>query len=241
MDESRRVVGAEALCRWPHPKLGMLLPDRFVPLTEQFGLIREFGIVVLAKGVAELARWRSNPATDRLKLSVNINVQSLACDDFVSNLAALIESHGVDPRLLTLEMTESIMAKDRKVIGRRMLALKRLGVRLSLDDFGAGFSSLAYLKRLPFDELKIDGGFVADIERSESDRQLVKSILGTARTLKLTAVAEHVETMAQESFLRAFGCDFFQGYLYSPALPADDFVAFVEAHRGDRPEGRRSA
>lgn len=241
MDENRRVVGAEALCRWPHPQRGMLLPERFVPLTEQFGLIREFGSLVLAKGIAALARWQSQPATAGLRLSLNINVLSLAGDDFVPNLAALIESHGIDPRLLTLEMTESVMAKDRKIIARRMLALKRLGVRLSLDDFGAGFSSLAHLKRLPFDELKIDGGFVSDIERSESDRQLVKSILGTARTLKLTAVAEHVETAQQESFLRAFGCDFFQGYFYSPALPPADFVAFVEAHRGGRTESRRSA
>src|SRR5690606_28812710 len=156
---TRRIVGAEALCRWRHPKLGLLLPASFVPLTEQFGLIREFDSLVLAKGVAELARWRSSPATDRLRLSINVNVQALAGDDSVSSLAALIEGHGVDSRLLTLEMTEGIMARDRRVIARRMLALKRLGVRLSLDDFGSGFSSLAHLKRMPFDELKIDGGF----------------------------------------------------------------------------------
>ncbi len=241
VDESRRVVGAEALCRWRHPQLGMLLPARFVPLTERFGLIREFGNVVLAKGLAELARWQADPATAGLRLSVNVNVQCFACEDFVPNLAALIESHGLDARLLTLEMTEGVVAGGRKAIARRMLALKKLGVRLSLDDFGAGYSSLAYIKRLPFDELKIDGGFIADIERSESDRQLVKSILGTARTLKLTAVAEHVETVGQETFLRAFGCDCFQGHLYSPALPADAFVAFVEAHRGGRPRNRESA
>ena len=241
MDENRRVVGAEALCRWRHPRHGILMPERFVPLSEQFGLIREFGNVVLAKGIAELARWRANPATAKLRLSVNVNVQSLACDDFVGNLARLIESHGVDARLLTLEMTESVMAKDRRIIARRMLALKKLGVRLSLDDFGAGYSSLAHLKRMPFDELKIDGSFVADIEKSESDRQLVKSILGTARTLKLTAIAEHVEAVGQEAFLRAFGCDYFQGYLYSPALPSAQFVAFVEDNRDGWSEKRASA
>ncbi|MCO5145904.1 MAG: EAL domain-containing protein [Aquamicrobium sp.] len=241
MDENRRVAGAEALCRWNHPRLGLLMPERFVPLTEQFGLIREFGNRVLARGVAELARWRASPATRHLRLAVNINVQSLACDDFVANLAALIESHGVDARLLTLEMTESVMAKDRRLIARRMLALKKLGVRLSLDDFGSGYSSLAYLKRLPFDELKIDGGFVADIGKSESDRQLVKSILGTARTLRLTAVAEHVEEVAQETFLRAFGCDYFQGYLYSPALPSAAFIDFVERNRHGWSEKRASA
>lgn len=228
MDEAGRLVGAEALCRWNHPERGTLLPERFVPLTEQFGLIREFGNLVLAQGIAQLAAWKDNPALARLRLAINVNVQSFSCEDFVSNLVSLIADHDVDPRMLTLELTESVMAKDRKLISRRMHELKELGVRLSLDDFGSGLSSLAHLKRLPFDELKIDGGFIADIENSESDRALVKSILGTARTLKLTAVAEHVENVRQEAFLRAFGCDFFQGYLYSPALTPADFVDFAE-------------
>lgn len=246
MDDNGRIVGAEALCRWHHPEHGTLLPERFVPLTEQFGLIREFGNVVLAKGVAELARWQNLNATSRLRLALNINVQSFSCEDFVPNLTALISHHGIDARLLTLELTESVMAKDRKLIARRMNELKQLGVRLSLDDFGSGYSSLAHLKRLPFDELKIDGSFIADIESGESDRALVKSILGTARTLNLTAVAEHVENVRQEAFLRAFGCDFFQGYLYSPALTGDCFVEFVERRQmgdllGDLPQIRQSA
>lgn len=228
MDDTGRLVGAEALCRWNHPEHGTLLPERFVPLTEQFGLIREFGNFVLAQGIAQLAAWKSNPALSRLRLAINVNVQSFSCEDFVGNLARLVADHGVDPQMLTLELTESVMAKDRKLISRRMHEMKELGVRLSLDDFGSGLSSLAHLKRLPFDELKIDGGFITDIENSESDRALVKSILGTARTLKLTAVAEHVENVRQEAFLRAFGCDFFQGYLYSPALAPADFVEFAE-------------
>src|SRR5690606_22567809 len=190
LDDSGRIIGAEALCRWRHPELGMLLPDRFVPLTEQFGLVREFGHVVLAQGVAELARWRSNPTMAGLRMAINVNVLSFACEDFVTNLTSLIGKHGVDARLLTLELTESVMAKDLTLIAKRMNELKELGVRLSLDDFGSGYSSLAHLKSLPFDELKIDGGFIADIENGESDRALIKSILGTARTLKLTARSE---------------------------------------------------
>jgi diguanylate cyclase (GGDEF)-like protein/PAS domain S-box-containing protein len=230
-DDSGHVVGAEALCRWQHPEYGTLLPERFVPLTEQFGLIREFGNFVLSRGIAQLARWQQDDTTSRLRLAVNVNVQSLSCDDFLSNLAEMLATHGVDPGLLTLELTESVMSADRKYIGKRMHELKTLGVRLSLDDFGSGYSSLAHLKRLPFDELKIDGSFVADIESGESDRALVKSILGTARTLKLTAVAEHVENARQEAFLRAFGCDFFQGYFYSPALPEAAFAAFLRQRR----------
>lgn len=241
MDSNGRVAGAEALCRWPHPQLGMLLPRQFVPLTEQFGLSRQFTDLVLAKGLAELARWRDNQATAGLRLSLNVNAQAFVCTDFAPRLAALIDAHGVNPRLLTLEITESVTVRDRKAIARRILALKKLGVRLSLDDFGAGYSSLAYIKRMPFDELKIDGGFIDDIEHSESDRQLVKSILGTARTLKLAAVAGHVTTSGQEALLRAFGCDYFQGGFYSPALPADDFIAFAESHRDRRRPDRRSA
>ncbi|MEO3998711.1 EAL domain-containing protein [Mesorhizobium sp. CAU 1732] len=236
MDDVGRIVGAEALCRWHHPEFGTLLPERFVPLTEQFGLVREFGNLVLAKGVAELARWQGTRETAGLRLAINVNVQSFACDEFLSNLIGLIERHGVDPRLLTLELTESVMAKDRKLISRRMHELKQIGVRLSLDDFGSGYSSLAQLKRLPFDELKIDGSFIADIENGESDRALVKSILGTARTLKLTAVAEHVENVRQEAFLRAFGCDFFQGYLYSAALASDAFMEFVGRRHASEPD-----
>lgn len=246
MDENGCIVGAEALCRWMHPEHGMLLPECFVPLTEQFGMIREFGDVVLAQGVAELARWQQNPATRGLRLAINVNIESFVGESFVPNLTALIERHGVDARLLTFELTESATARDRHLIAKRMHELKALGVRLSLDDFGAGYSSLAQLKRLPFDELKIDGSFIADIETGESDRQLVRSILGTARTLNLTAVAEHVENPHQETFLRAFGCDYFQGYLYSPALTADEFMLFVAARRTaprphDTPDERRRA
>ena len=109
-----------------------------------------------------------------------------------------------------------------------MADLKQIGIRLSLDDFGTGYSSLTYLKKLPFDEVKIDGAFVADIENGDSDRVLVKTILAMARTLGLTAVAEHVENVRQEAFLRAHGCDFFQGYLYSKAVPIEQFLALVD-------------
>ena len=241
MNGSGHVEGAEALCRWLHPRLGELQPKQFVPLTEQFGLIHEFNDLVLAKSLAELARWQENPALAGIRLSVTVNAQVMTFDNFVTNLAAQIKSHGINPQLLTLEMTESVIAKDPRALARQMLALKKLGLRLSLDDFGASYSSLAYLKRMPFDELKIDGSFITDIERSESNRQLVKSILGTARTLKLETVAGHVTTKGQERLLNAFGCDYFQGALYSPALPADDFVKIAENHLCRRRKQQRIA
>lgn len=233
VNDDRQVAGAEALIRWRHPKHGMVYPDRFVPLAEQFGLNDQLTAFVLGRGVETLASWQKNPETAELRLALNVSVQSFGSDDFVPRLSRLIREHGVDASKLTLELTEHVMAKDHKRVAAQMADLKKLGVRLSLDDFGTGYSSLAYLKTLPFDEVKIDGGFVADIETTESDRALVRTILAMARTLGLTAVAEHVENVRQEAFLRAFGCDYFQGYLYSKPVEHSRFLEFV---RGSLPE-----
>ncbi len=229
VDDTGRVTGAEALVRWDHPSLGRILPDQFVALAEQFGLNDELAEFVFTKGLEALAVWQRDPAMAHLRLALNVSVQSFSSKDFIAMVRNKIKSHGVDPTMLTFELTEHVMAKDHQLVAARMAEAKKLGVRLSLDDFGTGYSSLAYLKQLPFDEVKIDGGFVADIENSDGDRALVKTILAMARTLGLTAVAEHVENPRQEAFLRAFGCDFFQGFLYSAALPADQFAEMFHA------------
>jgi diguanylate cyclase (GGDEF)-like protein/PAS domain S-box-containing protein len=235
VDDEREIMGAEALIRWHHPKLGLVMPDRFIALVEASGLNERFTAYVLEKGIETLAGWQRDPETAALRLALNVSVQSFRSDRFVPTLAALIEEHRVDASLLTLELTEHVMATDQAHLARQMSALKELGVRLSLDDFGTGYSSLAYLKTLPFDEVKIDGGFVADIETTENDRALVKTILAMARTLGLTAVAEHVENVRQEAFLRAFGCDLFQGYLYSRPLKADAFMDFCRIAQPEPP------
>src|SRR5690606_26128014 len=138
-----------------------------------------------------------------MTMSVNLSVQCLQHDRLVPGIRHLIETHGIPGSALTLEVTEHVLARDQDMIARRMQELKALGLRLALDDFGTGYSSLTYLKTLPFDEVKIDGSFVADIETTESDRILVKTILAMAQTLGLVAVAEKVETSQQETFLRA--------------------------------------
>jgi diguanylate cyclase (GGDEF)-like protein len=229
VDHTGRVTGAEALVRWEHPTLGRIPPDEFVALAEQFGLNDELADFVFGKGMEALAGWQRDPLMGHLRLALNVSVQSFSSDGFIAMARSKIEAFGVDPTMLTFELTEHVMAKDHRLVAARMAEAKKLGVRLSLDDFGTGYSSLAYLKQLPFDEIKIDGGFVADIENSDGDRALVKTILAMARMLGLSAVAEHVENVRQEAFLRAFGCDFFQGFLYSPAMPADQFAEMFRA------------
>ena len=224
-----KVTAAEALIRWNHPRRGTIFPDSFIPLAEQFGLIGDISNFVLAEAVKRLAQWSADPRLRRLGLAVNLSVKCFQNDDMPPFLAALLVQHRVDGSRLTIEVTEHAMARDQEQIAGRLDRLKQLGVRLSLDDFGTGYSSLTYLKRLPFDEVKIDGSFVADIETAENDRVLVKTILAMAQTLGLNAVAEHVETPAQEAFLREHGCQCFQGWLYSKALPARAFDTFVRA------------
>lgn len=232
MDRGLRVTGAEGLLRWTHPTLGPIAPDRFIPLAEQSGLIHSICRLVLGEAVLQLARWASDPATAGLRLSVNVSVQSFASSPAVDGLIELIDKHRIDGSLLTLEFTEHVTAGDAVAMGRKMSKLKALGVRFSLDDFGTGYSSLSRLKGLPFDEVKIDGSFVADIDKSEEDRDLVRTILAIADTLKLEVVAEHVETTSQQDFLLAAGCDRFQGFLYAPAMPAAEFERFVRANAG---------
>ncbi|MDV6226399.1 EAL domain-containing protein [Nitratireductor aquimarinus] len=221
------VVGAEALLRWNHADHGALSPSDFVGLAEQHGLSELLGRGVIETSVRTLAEWKKNPRLEGLRMAVNISLKSLRDPDFVAFLHDRLEEHGLNPQLLTLEMTERVLTSDQMQIQRRMNELKALGVRLSLDDFGTGYSSIAYLKKLPFDELKVDGSFIADIEASENNRALVQSMLDMASTLGLSAVAEHVQTARQEALLKASGCAFFQGWLYGRAMTGEDFARFV--------------
>lgn len=240
VDRDGEITGAEALVRWPHAQFGLVAPDRFIPIAEETGLIRELDRLVVKNGLRTLSQWQSDDLTSHLKLSINVSAQTFVEAEFVPLLTTLIKDSGADSRALTLELTEHVMAEDTDLIREHMTLLKQTGVRFSLDDFGTGFSSLSYLKKMPFDEVKIDGAFVADISNDEKDRALLKTILGMADTLGLVAVAEHVETTDQEQFLRAHDCRHFQGYLYGAAMPADRIVERL-AQRVDTPSPERSA
>lgn len=234
IDRSGHVSGAEALVRWPHPERGRLLAGAFVPVAEQYGLSEALTELVLDMAGKTLAAWSGNPATANLSMAVNVAVSTINSDRFVLFLRDLIARYRIEPARLTLEVKEDIMSADAPTAARHMNEIKALGVRLSLDNFGRGYSSLAFLKKMPFDELKVDGSFVADIEKSDGDCALVKTILAMAHALGLTSVAEHVETAEQDALLRDFGCDYLQGWHYSPALSQVDFVNYVAKRN---PEG----
>lgn len=227
VDAHGQINSAEALLRWNHPEFGTILPDRFVPLADQFGLACELAMIVFEKGIATLADWANDEQLAGIRLAINASARAFTNERFVPELMELLKGHNVPGNLLTIEITEHVAGQSEQVILRRMRELKALGIRLSLDDFGAGNSSLNYLKRLPFDEVKIDGSFVADIEAAETDRALVQTILGMTRTLGLTAVAEQVETASQEKFLRDNGCESYQGWHYAKAMPGAEFEAHV--------------
>jgi diguanylate cyclase (GGDEF)-like protein len=237
VDDELRCLGAEALLRWRHPVRGEIKPLIFLGLAEPFGLGAMIDAFVLKTACATLRSWQDHPATRGLSLSVNITANQLSRPEFITTVAEALGAAGVDPTLLTLELTEHVMLDDVVAVGRAMARLKGMGVKLALDDFGTGYSSLTYLRQLPLDVLKIDRSFVREIETNPSDRAIVQTILNFAENLGLSVVAEGVETERQMLMLRQHGCRIYQGFLFARPMPLDDFVAFAAAD----PESRRQA
>lgn len=235
LDDERIIVGAEALLRWDHPTRGTILPPQFLQLADEGGLGAELSAMVVEQGIATLASWQRDPELRNLRLALKMNARAFADAGFVAALHHSLRHHEVDARKLVFELTETVVACQTGAAIERMNQVKEIGVNLALDDFGTGSASILQLKQLPIDFIKIDGSFVGDIEKSDGDRSLVKTILAMARTLKVKTVAEHVENPRQEAFLRAFGCDFFQGYLYAPPMTARVFEDFVRQGRDLRP------
>jgi diguanylate cyclase (GGDEF)-like protein/PAS domain S-box-containing protein len=225
-----RVHGVEALLRWRHPERGLILPAEFVPLAELTGLILPIGPWVLRTACAQVRRWQES-GSHGLGLAVNISTRQFQQADLVAEVRRALQDSGLPPHSLDLEVTESHAMQDAESATETLRALKALGVRLSIDDFGVGHSSLGYLKRLPIDTLKIDRSFVRDIDSDPDDAAIVTAVLALARTLKLQVVAEGVENEEQLAFLRGLGCDRMQGNLFSPALPAEECASLLARHR----------
>jgi diguanylate cyclase len=225
VDADGRMMGAEALLRWQHPARGLVLPNEFILLAEQTGLILPLGHWALQTACEQLVSWSTRPATAGLTLAVNVSARQLRQPDFVSMVLSTVAQTGANPTRLKLEITESLLVNDVEDTIATMAALKTHGVGFSLDDFGTGYSSLSYLKRLPLDQLKIDRSFVHDVLTGTNDAAIVDTVIALGQSLGLTVIAEGVETEGQREFLARHGCQAFQGYLFSRALPAAEFDA----------------
>jgi diguanylate cyclase (GGDEF)-like protein/PAS domain S-box-containing protein len=223
IDHLRCVLGAEALLRWHHPERGLIPPAQFIPLAEETGLILPIGLWVLQTACAQLKAWQHHAHTRNLTLAVNVSPRQFRQADFVSQVQAAVQLHAINPKLLKLELTESLLLENVEETIATMNALKEVGILLSLDDFGTGYSSLQYLKRLPLDQLKIDQSFVQDIATDHSDKAIVRTIIAIAHSLDLDVIAEGVETNEQLTTLMSKGCIHFQGYLFGKPMPIEQF------------------
>ncbi|WP_342130001.1 sensor domain-containing protein [Hydrogenophaga sp. OTU3427] len=211
----------EALLRWNDPQLGQVSPGIFIPVAEETGFIVQVGLWVLQEAVRQAASWAT--AGHPLRVSVNVSALQFQHSQFAATVADCLLEHGLDPALLELELTESILIHDADEALERLQALAALGIKLSIDDFGTGYSSLGYLKQFPIHKLKIDRSFIASLHEQESDRAIVTAVVQMGHALRLEVVAEGVETETQRAFLARVGCDQFQGFLRSPGLPAAEF------------------
>ncbi len=222
-----KIFGAETLLRWLHPQRGMIPPGKFIPVAEETGLIEPIGDWVLKTACAQLVAWAAHPRTANLTLSVNVSASQFRQPDFVQQVTGIVERSGIQPSRLKLELTESMLVNDIEDVIRKMTALQALGVGFSLDDFGTGFSSLSYLKRLPLDQLKIDQSFVRGLPGDTSDMAIVRTLVSLGESLGLTVIAEGVETEEQRDWLHDNGCHSYQGYLFGKPVPVDQFEALV--------------
>ncbi|WP_271411436.1 putative bifunctional diguanylate cyclase/phosphodiesterase [Pseudomonas sp. Q1-7] len=223
---SGRITKLEALVRWQHPRLGLLMPDRFIGIAEANGFIAELDTWVLRRACRDLAGLAARGLHD-LRVAVNCSALSLSCDELADKVQQALQETGLRPQRLEMEVTENALMSNVNHALQQLERIRGLGVSISIDDFGTGYSSLAYLKRLPLDTLKIDRSFAMDIPGSHADMEIVQAIIGMAHTLHLQVVAEGVENHEQLDFLRDQGCDFIQGYLLSKPLPltaVEDFL-----------------
>jgi EAL domain-containing protein (putative c-di-GMP-specific phosphodiesterase class I) len=221
-----RVTGVEALIRWQHPDLGMVSPVRFISLAEETGLILPIGQWVLEEACRQLKGMHSQ-GFEELHVAVNLSPKQFRQRDLSRSISRVLDQAGVHPSLLELEVTESSVMEKGEAAIRALHDLKAMGVRLSIDDFGTGYSSLSYLKRFPIDALKVDKSFVHDITSDQDDAAITSAIIAMGHSLRLTIIAEGVETEEQLAFLRERECDKVQGYLFGRPMPAGELVELL--------------
>ncbi len=222
-------IGAEALLRWNHPIRGIVSPGEFIHIAEETGLIIPIGNWVIETACERLKAWENNPGMENFSLSVNVSARQFHQENFTDGLIAQLNHFAINPSLLKLELTESMLLEDIEHTIRVMRQLKETGVTFSLDDFGTGYSSLQYLRRLPLDQLKIDQSFVRDIATDDEAMTIVKTIIAMADSLNISVIAEGVETEKQAGLLEKAGCRNYQGYLFSKPVPVEQMEALIQS------------
>ncbi|MDO9151830.1 MAG: EAL domain-containing protein [Methylotenera sp.] len=223
----KQVVAAEVLLRWSHPTLGNVSPVEFIPIAEKTNHIIKIGHWVLAQACQQLKVWESDPILSQIKLSVNISAKQFLYINFVQELREILANTAINPDQLKLELTETAVIDNIDDVINKMKVLKQMGVRISLDDFGIGHSSLVYLKKLPVTQIKIDQSFVHDVLTDSNDAAIIQMILAVGKTIHCDIVAEGVEQVEQYELLRSFGCDYFQGYYFSRPTDVESFEKLV--------------
>jgi EAL domain-containing protein (putative c-di-GMP-specific phosphodiesterase class I) len=225
-----RVVGAEALVRWLHPKRGLIFPDDFIPQAEALGVIDEIGWIVAERGLSEISQFAGRDGIAPM-LSINVSVQSLRDLSFPERFLALINRHGFLAKDTILEITESGLMKEMSRTLDVLARLRMKNVQLSIDDFGTGFAVMQQLRNIPSTELKIDKSFVQNVHKNHSDWVMVQKTIEIGHDLGMRVVAEGVETQEQLDFVTAYGCDVVQGYLFSKPLPMQELRAWLMDYR----------
>jgi diguanylate cyclase (GGDEF)-like protein len=232
---NNRVRSAEALIRWRHPTRGLVPPNSFIPLAEETGLIVQIGEWVLREACRQMRVWL-DAGMSPVRVAVNLSARQFRHAHLTALVSSALDDAQLEPGFLELELTESAVMHDAEQSAATLQTLSAMGVHISIDDFGTGYSSLSYLRRFPLDKLKIDRSFIRDLMTSQDDMAIVRAIVSLAHSLRLRVVAEGVETAEQLDFLRGLGCDQYQGFFCSPAVPADKFVALLQHLRAELPD-----
>jgi EAL domain-containing protein (putative c-di-GMP-specific phosphodiesterase class I) len=231
---SGKIKGVEALLRWQHPTLGMILPDQFISLAEETGLISSIGKWVLATACMQNAAWHREGLSS-LCMSVNISGRQFNDSNLVSMIEQALTESKLPPNFLELELTENMVMQDDSQAMKKLASLKSMGVRIAIDNFGIGYSSLAKIRRFPIDAIKIDHSFIKEIDSSVEDQAITAAIISMGKMLDMKVIAGGVETEEQESFLRSQGCDQIQGFYFGEPVPADQFLNLIKDRYAEKP------
>jgi EAL domain-containing protein (putative c-di-GMP-specific phosphodiesterase class I) len=225
---SGQVRSMEALIRWQHPEMGLIGPDKFIPIAEHSGFIIDLGDWVLRSACRQMKIWLAE-GNDQVRVAVNLSALQIQSDKLVESVLRILDEVGLDPKYLELEVTETAMIDNVGKIDRVLQKLRSKGIHIAIDDFGTGYSSLSHLKHLVVDKLKIDRSFIKDVTSNQTDAALVGAVIAMARRMKLRVVAEGVETREQFDYLRSLKCDIAQGYYISKAVPAEEAAELLKS------------